>query len=505
MNQQAESLFYGGRMSAKLRKAVYSAAKRAFTCVREKHPKERFYVFGLMTNDAAQYLYPLSNSEEALKRTVKKYRSDGYKDHDADSLRWSFGDWSYSKDGEEFFDEVNQLLSEATEFDDWDDNKIERQVAKLMKATVAGLADLDKEGFFGKGAKRLEVAVMICGDLDQGLVREWIGQLNPPAVAAQFADDATTTGKFEEIGPRKVSEGKAVAVSAAGDVVASGGDYQIFAWKQPGFAPLLAKRVGRYQGSHWSIHTLALSHNGGELAIGWKSLFNADGGIERWSIARSKTLPSPPVLQGGVWALDYSPDDRVLASGGEDGRIRLWDLSNCQSIREMPGCKNYLEALRYSPDGRRLASVAREAKSLRIWDPATGKNLLTLPGSGVGLAFTPDGKQVAVACAGNKPPSLEVPFWSVQTGKLTRSLKVNFPVEALAFSSDGRFLTVGGALPGLVELWDLASEKCIQKLDPNYSSIEALTFLKGNRHVAIVGWAGEKRLPLLVWELNDPY
>lgn len=490
----------GRRMSAKLRKAVYLAAKRAFTEVRAKHPKETFYVFGLMTNDAAQYLFPLSNTEQTLKKTVKKYRDEGYKEQNTDTLRWSFGDWTYAKDGEEYFEEVNDLLSEATQFDDWDDDKIEKQVGKLMKSVVAGLADLEKEGFFGKRADRLDVAVMIVGDLDQGQVREWIQQLNPPAVASRFAEQARETGKFEEIGPRKVSEGKRVA--ATGDVVITGGDSQIFAWKYPGFKQLLAKRVGKYQKAYWGIHTLALSRDGRELAIGWKSLFNADGGMERWSIARPQVLPSPPVLQGGVWALDYSPDSRVLAGGGEDGLIRLWDLANCQLIRELRGCKNYLECLRYSPDGQRLASVAREQKSLRIWDPATGKNLHTLACSGIALAFTPDGKQVAVARGRDKPISTEAPFWDVKTGKLVRSLRVSFPVETLAFSSDGRFLAVASALPGLVEVWDLASEKCVQKLNPNYSSISSLAFLPGNRQIALVGRAGEKRLPLLVWELE---
>lgn len=40
--------------TAKLRKAVYEASKQAFSQVRNAHRKEKFYVFGLMTNDAAQ-------------------------------------------------------------------------------------------------------------------------------------------------------------------------------------------------------------------------------------------------------------------------------------------------------------------------------------------------------------------------------------------------------------------------------------------------------------------
>lgn len=489
---------------AKLRKAVYEAAKQAFSAVRKSHPKEKFYVFGLMTNDAAQYLFPLSNTEQALKRTLKKYHSEGYRDQKDEDLRWSFGDWAYAKEGEEHFEALNEQLAEATQFDDWDEDKIEKQVAKLMEAVVAGLADLDQEGFFGEGADRLDVAVMIVGDIDQGLVREWIQKLNPPAVASLFEEKSTNTGKFQEVGSRKVSEGNALSVSANGDLLVSGGDFHVFAWDVAGFKERMAKRVGKYLKAYWGLHTVALSPDGSELAIGWKSLFNEDGGIERWSIARQKKLDCPPVLQGGISALDYAPDGKAIASGGQDGIIRLWDLATCQSICEMKAVREYLNAVRYSPDGACLAAVAREYTGrLTVWNPATGKRLHELPCSGIGLAFSPDSKLLAVACGRDKPARAEVPLWDPIKGKLVRTIKIGFPAEAVAFSSDGRKLAVCSALPGRAEVWDLKTEKCVGKLDPNYTSLDDLAFIDNDRAVALVGWANERRLPLLVWELDS--
>lgn len=488
--------------NGKLRKAVYEASKKAFDQARKAHPKEKFYVFGLMTNDAAQYLYPLSNTEQALKKTLKKYHSEGYGDQAEDDLRWSFGDWAYAKEGEEHFETLNEQLAEATQFDDWDDDKIEKRVAKLMEAVVAGLADLEKEGFFGEGVNRLDVAVMVVGDIDQGLVREWVQKLNPPEVAKLFDEPAETTGRFKEIGPRKVSEGKAVTISARGDLLVTGGDYHVFAWQVPSFNEVMSQRVGKYQKAYWGLHTVALSPDGSELAIGWKSLFNDDGGIERWSIARRKKLDNPPVLKGGICALDYAPNALVLASGGQDGVIRLWDLRTCQSIREIKTGTKYVEAVRYSPDGTCLASVARGSQELTLWDPSSGKQIHRLKCGGIGVAFTPDGKQVAVACGRDKPERSEIPFWDVQTGKLARTLKIGLPVEAVAISSDGRKLAVCSALPGRAEVWDLKSERCVGRLDPGYISLDDLVFVKQDSAVALVGWASERRLPLLLWELD---
>ena len=53
--------------------------------------------------------------------------------------------------------------------------------------------------------------------------------------------------------------------------------------------------------------------------------------------------------------------------------------------------------LAYSPDGRSLA-VAGKTRTIRLWDPVTGQELLTLEGHKAqvnGLAFSPDGSILA--------------------------------------------------------------------------------------------------------------
>ena len=56
----------------------------------------------------------------------------------------------------------------------------------------------------------------------------------------------------------------------------------------------------------------------------------------------------------------------------------------------------------WSPDGSRLATASRD-QTARVWDAATGKELLTVKGSGGDfrcVAWSPDGKRLATTSWG---------------------------------------------------------------------------------------------------------
>jgi WD40 repeat protein len=101
--------------------------------------------------------------------------------------------------------------------------------------------------------------------------------------------------------------------------------------------------------------------------------------------------------------------------------------------------------LTFSPDGRLLATAGFSSQAVKVWEMATGRELLTLNASGnqmgayvplADLAFSADGKTLLSFVSGT------LREWEVETGKQVRSLTL-FPgasgLETARLSPDGRW------------------------------------------------------------------
>jgi WD40 repeat protein/serine/threonine protein kinase len=216
-----------------------------------------------------------------------------------------------------------------------------------------------------------------------------------------------------------------------------------------------------------------------------------------------------------------SADDSRVAEFGLDG-VRVWDLTGPKEVFAFMGRSDRVEC---SPDLRRLVTLDSGAyrrpasprrgpfdtaeekppreDRLRLWDVATGKEILTLQGTFSDLAFSPDGRLVAAVkyregYSSRLPtPGKQVSVWDARTGAelATLASDTSFgrsggppgsPVGALAFSPDGSLASIVSPYgrPGEVLLWDIATGKERFRLKGHFGEVENVVFSPDGQRIA---------------------
>jgi WD40 repeat protein len=188
--------------------------------------------------------------------------------------------------------------------------------------------------------------------------------------------------------------------------------------------------------------------------------------------------------EGFIGPLVFSADGRRLVSvSPTDKRARVWDTATGRQILA-------LEAGRVSRDGRLLASV-RPHEGVALWDLTSGKRIGLLKDAQVGwvLDFSPDGKRLASVWF-NKPhryTKIRIKIWEVASGKEPQAVEGQPWVHVAAFSPDGAHLASSGE-GGLIKLWDTGSGKELHTLKGHTAAVQSLDFSPDGSRLASASW-----------------
>jgi WD40 repeat protein/tetratricopeptide (TPR) repeat protein len=197
-----------------------------------------------------------------------------------------------------------------------------------------------------------------------------------------------------------------------------------------------------------------------------------------WETTSGKKLQTLLGHKARVFGVTFSPDGRVVATASGDGTARVWDASSGKDLLTLSGSRPREEqpesvfAVAFNSTGNRLIT-AGSGSVARIWEVPSGRLVLPLavppdafsdqrddfsdPAISA-VALSPDNRRVATEIWTGA-----VHVWDLESGELLHSIPRGGRalLNGLAFTPDGAELAVANAseVPAGVNIWNVNEEK----------------------------------------------
>jgi RNA polymerase sigma factor (sigma-70 family) len=187
----------------------------------------------------------------------------------------------------------------------------------------------------------------------------------------------------------------------------------------------------------------------------------------------------------GMHYLVYTPDGKLLASGGSDG-ARIWDAATGKEVRRLPldQCRDPYGPIAFSADGKLIAvgGYDQERRGGAVYEISTGRRLYRFgkPGVYAEARFSPNDHILAVTYSVNDPT---IDLHDAATGAPVRSLvghrkRTDLIIQQaqVVFCPGGKILVSAGA-DGTIRLWNMATGQEVRTLTvaPRYIDHIALS------------------------------
>jgi WD40 repeat protein len=149
-------------------------------------------------------------------------------------------------------------------------------------------------------------------------------------------------------------------------------------------------------------------------------------------------------------ANEFSSDSRLFACSRPDGTISIYDLGSVKELKRLPAGERF-DCLMPNPENTLLACTREENSKVEIREMESGRNILTwaCPSPVQALAWSSDGKLVAAGCV-----DFNIYVWDAENGRRQASLQGPAArITSLVFNHAGNLLA-SASWDDVIRLWN---------------------------------------------------
>lgn len=436
------------------KKGNHEAAKGALTTAEEAVESKNKQV-----EEKKLALEKLVAEQKSAAESVAKKAAEAEEDEEARKKREEADEKKAKEDklarssAERVLEEANELAEEAAE-----------EVVLKKAALLAAAAELrTSEAELKKATRGVELAektlhalafsgdgLKLVGAGEGGLIHTWSGANGAVLETLQSPGAAV----------------QALVCDAEGDLVSGASDGGLFVWdldpsweleRVIGSPDDPSDFVDRVTALDFSSDGLLLAAGSGEPSRGGelKILRVEDGSlVHNLPTAHSDT----------IFAVEFSPNGKHVASGGADKFLKVFDVDSGEQVRSFEGHTHHVLGVSWKAESKVLASAGADTV-IKVWNMETGDQIRTIEGFGKQVtalqfvSFSP----LTIACSGDK----SVRQHNTDSGKQARNFEggANY-LYAVDISEDGRIVASGG-YSSVLRLWDAESGKVLLTFDPS--------------------------------------
>lgn len=161
-------------------------------------------------------------------------------------------------------------------------------------------------------------------------------------------------------------------------------------------------------------------------------------------------------------SLALSPDGSALAVASGENTVQVWEVKSGKLLTTLtqPGSGINYQKLSFSPDGATV--IGGFLNTITQWDFSSGAVANFEPGcrgdSIFDLVYSPDGKQLAIACGAIDNPVGFLILWDAINNRTVFQREEILQVQQVATSPAGKWLATGGP-DGNIMFWDVTGNR----------------------------------------------